>query len=108
VRPSLAKFCCSIEAHPTPVQQALVRNKTRLVSHAIAVADVEPEIEVAKAVAPAELNLLQGTEVGLTQEKSAKDGWGLEVSRMPMLWGEAQDKDLLQFYKDLISKRKAR
>lgn len=49
-----------------------------------------------------------GTEVGLTQDNSAKDGWGLEVSRMPMLWGEAQDKDLLQFYKDLINKRKAR
>ncbi|MEQ8676269.1 MAG: alpha-amylase family glycosyl hydrolase [Aggregatilineales bacterium] len=49
-----------------------------------------------------------GTEVGLTQEKSARDeGWGLEVSRLPMLWGEAQDAELREFYKDLISKRKA-
>lgn len=47
-----------------------------------------------------------GTEVGLSQDNGKDDGLGLEVSRQPMLWGDNQDRDLLDFYKTLISKRK--
>jgi cyclomaltodextrinase / maltogenic alpha-amylase / neopullulanase len=47
-----------------------------------------------------------GTEVGLSQTRGKNDGWGLEVSRMPMLWGEAQDAELLTYYKRLIAERK--
>ena len=47
-----------------------------------------------------------GTEIGLNHEKSAQDGGGIHVSRVPMLWGEAQDKDLLEFYKQIIAGRK--
>jgi cyclomaltodextrinase / maltogenic alpha-amylase / neopullulanase len=47
-----------------------------------------------------------GTEVGLSQTRGKNDGWGLEVSRMPMLWGEAQDAELLSYYKRLIAERK--
>lgn len=46
-----------------------------------------------------------GTEVGLNQTKGKNDGWGLEVSRLPMLWGDAQDRDLLAFYKRIIAER---
>lgn len=46
-----------------------------------------------------------GTEVGLNQRISKDDGFGLEVSREPMLWGDAQDRDLLQYYKGLIAAR---
>ena len=49
-----------------------------------------------------------GTEVGLTHQKSAQDGGGIHVSRVPMAWGDEQDKDLLAFYKQIIAKRKAR
>ncbi len=50
-----------------------------------------------------------GTEVGLNQEYGTGDeGWGLEVSRLPMLWGDAQDTDLLAFYKSLIEERNTR
>ncbi len=47
-----------------------------------------------------------GTEVGLSQRKSKTDGFGLEASREPMVWGDAQDADLLAFYKSLVDKRK--
>lgn len=47
-----------------------------------------------------------GTEVGLTQTEGKNDGFGLEVSRLPMLWGADQDADLLAFYKRLIAQRK--
>lgn len=49
-----------------------------------------------------------GTEVGLTQTEGAHGGLGLEASRLPMLWGEAQDKELLATYKQLIADRKVR
>ncbi|MCD4685309.1 MAG: alpha-amylase, partial [Anaerolineae bacterium] len=46
-----------------------------------------------------------GTEVGLNQRVSKDDGFGLEVSREPMPWGAAQDRDLLAYYKGLIAAR---
>lgn len=49
-----------------------------------------------------------GTEVGLSQIKSTRDGFGLEVSRTPMVWDERQDADLLAFYKQIIRERKGR
>lgn len=48
-----------------------------------------------------------GTEVGLSQENSARHGGGLEESRMPMLWGDEQDKELLEYFKNIIQKRKS-
>jgi hypothetical protein len=47
-----------------------------------------------------------GTEVGLSQAHSAAEGFGLEMSRTPMVWGDAQDKDLLAYYKKLIHSRR--
>jgi glycosidase len=44
-----------------------------------------------------------GTEVGLSQ---LKEVGRLEESRLPMLWREAQDRGLLDFYKDLIALRR--
>ncbi|MDQ3249083.1 MAG: glycoside hydrolase family 13 protein [Chloroflexota bacterium] len=45
-----------------------------------------------------------GTEVGLSQP-SSKGSWR-EESRHPMLWGEAQDSDLLDYFKQLIALRR--
>jgi cyclomaltodextrinase / maltogenic alpha-amylase / neopullulanase len=48
-----------------------------------------------------------GTEVGLSQKQGKNDtGWGLEVSRLPMLWGDEQDHSLLSFYRGLITARR--
>ncbi|MCI0713926.1 MAG: alpha-amylase [Chloroflexi bacterium] len=47
-----------------------------------------------------------GTEVGLSQEHSTRDGFGQHISRTPMLWGDEQDQQLLAFYKALIQQRK--
>jgi cyclomaltodextrinase / maltogenic alpha-amylase / neopullulanase len=49
-----------------------------------------------------------GTEVGLSQVRDVRqDGRGLpEESRLPMLWGNDQDDDLLSYYRDLIRMRK--
>jgi len=47
-----------------------------------------------------------GTEAGLSQTGSSRDGLGLHVSRTPMLWGEEQDRDLLEYYKKLIHERR--
>ncbi|HNT23784.1 MAG TPA: glycoside hydrolase family 13 protein [Anaerolineales bacterium] len=49
-----------------------------------------------------------GTEVGLSQVRDVRqDGRGLpEESRLPMLWGEAQNIALLDFYKDLVAFRR--
>jgi hypothetical protein len=49
-----------------------------------------------------------GTEVGLSQRKGRTDGFGLEASREPMVWGSAQDHDLLAYYQSLIRQRRAR
>jgi glycosidase len=44
-----------------------------------------------------------GTEVGLSQERDVRQGgWAIhEETRLPMLWGGAQDADLLNFYRQL-------
>ncbi|GFP41576.1 cyclomaltodextrinase / maltogenic alpha-amylase / neopullulanase [Candidatus Hakubella thermalkaliphila] len=50
-----------------------------------------------------------GTEVGLSQERNmwTSDGYGHhEYARMPMLWGEAQDQDLLEYYRHLCAIRR--
>jgi cyclomaltodextrinase / maltogenic alpha-amylase / neopullulanase len=46
-----------------------------------------------------------GTEVGLSQRAGETSG-GLEESRLPMLWGDDQDSELLAFYKELIKSRR--
>lgn len=48
-----------------------------------------------------------GTEVGMSQRHGIGDGGGLHVSRLPMIWDDKQDTDLLNFYKELIRGRKA-
>lgn len=51
-----------------------------------------------------------GTEVGLSQARDVRytDGSGHpEESRLPMLWGDGQDQELLQFYKNLVARRRA-
>ncbi|MFN3742663.1 MAG: alpha-amylase family glycosyl hydrolase [Anaerolineales bacterium] len=49
-----------------------------------------------------------GTEVGLSQKRDVRQGRrGVpEEARLPMLWGEAQDTDLLSFYRQLIALRR--
>jgi cyclomaltodextrinase len=50
-----------------------------------------------------------GTEVGLSQDRDVRyaDGSGHpEESRLPMRWGDAQDRDLLAFYRDLVALRR--
>lgn len=44
-----------------------------------------------------------GTEVGLSQERDVRqNNWAIhEETRLPMLWGEAQDAALLRFYQTL-------
>ena len=46
-----------------------------------------------------------GTEVGLSQSRGKVREVGLESSRMPMLWDDEQDKDLLSLYKEIIYQR---
>ncbi len=52
--------------------------------------------------------IYQGTEIGSRQRVSKDAGAGLEVNRVPMVWGAEQDRDLLAFYRDLIRMRRAR
>jgi glycosidase len=47
-----------------------------------------------------------GTEVGLSQQGGKSREIGLEASRTEMIWGEAQDRDLLAFYQQLLQERK--
>lgn len=50
-----------------------------------------------------------GTEVGLSQRHDLEYPDGsrkMEESRMPMLWGAEQDRQLLQFYTELIALRR--
>ncbi len=49
-----------------------------------------------------------GTEVGLSQERDVRQGgWALhEEARLPMVWGQPQDADLLSFYRDLCWARR--
>ncbi len=46
-----------------------------------------------------------GTEIGLSQTVSGLDGFGMHMSRIPMVWGDEQDTELLAFYKKLIAER---
>lgn len=51
-----------------------------------------------------------GTEVGLSQNQDVRyaDGSGHpEESRMPMLWGDAQNGELLDFYRRLVAIRRS-
>jgi cyclomaltodextrinase / maltogenic alpha-amylase / neopullulanase len=51
-----------------------------------------------------------GTEVGLSQVRDVRrpDGSGHpEESRMPMIWGEGQDRNLFESYRDLIHARRS-
>jgi glycosidase len=50
-----------------------------------------------------------GTEAGLSQERDVRQaGRGLpEESRLPMVWGDDQDGELLEFYRSLIRLRQA-
>ena len=48
--------------------------------------------------------IFYGTEVGLIQRRSTRDG-GLHLSREPMVWGHGQDQELLAWYKRLIRER---
>jgi cyclomaltodextrinase len=49
-----------------------------------------------------------GTEAGLSQLRDVRqDGRGLpEESRLPMLWGEQQDKRMIEYYRSLVRMRK--
>jgi len=57
---------------------------------------------------PHPLVLYYGTEVGLSQRWSTRDGRGLEVAREPMRWGDAQNHELLAVYRTLAARRAAR
>jgi glycosidase len=48
-----------------------------------------------------------GTEVGLTQAASTTGGLGLHVNRVPMVWGDEQDHELLASFRSLIAERRA-
>lgn len=50
--------------------------------------------------------IFYGTEVGLRQNESTRDKT-LDVSRVPMVWDDRQDQDLLAFYRQRIRERKA-
>lgn len=49
-----------------------------------------------------------GTEVGLSQAKSAREGVGFHVNRVPMDWSQVGDSALRRHYQMLIAERKAR
>jgi glycosidase len=46
-----------------------------------------------------------GTEIGMSQRVSKASGVGLEASRIPMAWGDQQDRDLLSFYRRIVRER---
>jgi hypothetical protein len=50
--------------------------------------------------------LYYGTEVGLSHEQSTRER-GLEVGRVPMVWDERQDRELLADVKAIIHERRA-
>jgi hypothetical protein len=52
--------------------------------------------------------IFYGTEVGLTQAAGKDDGLGLDVCRVPMAWGEGQDRSLFAFYQEQIRERRRR
>jgi cyclomaltodextrinase len=69
-------------------------------------------LDALKRAAAAQMRLPQppviyyGTEVGLSQKAGRNNGWGLEVSRLPMPWGHGQNRDLLAYYQKLIAGRR--
>jgi cyclomaltodextrinase / maltogenic alpha-amylase / neopullulanase len=57
---------------------------------------------------PGQPVLYHGTEVGLSQEHDVHEtGHGLEESRLPHPWGEAQDTDLLAYFQSLLALRRS-
>jgi hypothetical protein len=54
---------------------------------------------------PAPPIIFYGTEIALKQTHSVKDGGGLHMSRVPMAWGDEQDRDVLSEYKHMIAER---
>ena len=52
--------------------------------------------------------LYYGTEAGLSQTADTQAGGGLHVSRQPMVWGDAQDQPLVDFYRHLLRERATR
>jgi hypothetical protein len=55
---------------------------------------------------PAPPVVYYGTEVGLNQSISIRDGSGMHVNRVPMVWGAEQDRELLAYYRSLIQDRR--
>ncbi len=49
-----------------------------------------------------------GTEIGLEQRLSKTPDLGLDVCRVPMVWGSGQDRALFAFYQQLIKERRSR
>ena len=47
-----------------------------------------------------------GTEIGLSQSNSTREGLGLHVCRVPMEWGSGQDREMFSFYRRLIGERR--
>jgi len=50
--------------------------------------------------------IFYGTEIGIQQEGTTRDGLGQHIGRVPMPWAIGQDHDLLAFYKGLIKQRR--
>ncbi len=51
--------------------------------------------------------IFYGAEIGLRQAESTRDKT-LDVSRVPMVWDDGQDRDLLAYYRERIQDRKSR
>ncbi|MBN1431131.1 MAG: alpha-amylase [Anaerolineae bacterium] len=49
-----------------------------------------------------------GTEAGLSQDEGTDGPLGLQASRKPMPWGDAQDRELIAFYQEQIRARHER
>ncbi|MBN1312040.1 MAG: alpha-amylase [Anaerolineae bacterium] len=49
-----------------------------------------------------------GTEAGLSQDEGTDGPLGLQASRKSMLWGDAQDRELIEFYQAQILARRDR
>jgi hypothetical protein len=47
-----------------------------------------------------------GTEVGLNQATSIREGRGMHINRVPMVWGDNQDRELLDDFRALIQERR--
>jgi glycosidase len=69
--------------------------------------DVLQEAAAVQMKLPAPPIIYYGTEVGLSQYKSKADGGGDKQARLPMIWSDKQDTELLEFYKGLIQDRRS-